>query len=204
MFTTFLAGDPLEVELFNTTKWTLKVPMGNSTKTNMIAVPASTQPNGLKEHIILRQFEFSPEKLRAVTLMSRPASGGPEHVLLVKGSPEMIFKMSKSETIPSNIENELTTLAKQGFRVLALAYRVCSEPLETLMAASQTDLETGADGILFLGLVYFSNKLKNDTYPATITALQSADIHVNMITGMLQLMCCLCFMCLCCDLLCSC
>jgi magnesium-transporting ATPase (P-type) len=73
-------------------------------------------------------------------------------------------------------------LAKQGFRVLALAYRVCSEPVSTLMAASQTDLESSAP-ITFLGLVYFSNKLKPDTFPATIQGLQSANIHVNMITG---------------------
>jgi magnesium-transporting ATPase (P-type) len=73
-------------------------------------------------------------------------------------------------------------LAKQGFRVLALAYRVCSEPVSALMAASQSDLETSAP-ITFLGLVYFSNKLKPDTFPATIQGLQNANIHVNMITG---------------------
>jgi magnesium-transporting ATPase (P-type) len=33
------------------------------------------------------------------------------------------------------------------------------------------------------GLIYFSNKLKADTYPRTIQSLRDADIHVNMITG---------------------
>jgi magnesium-transporting ATPase (P-type) len=50
------------------------------------------------------------------------------------------------------------------------------------MAASQTDLESSAP-ITFLGLVYFSNKLKPDTFPMTINSLKAANIHVNMITG---------------------
>eukprot|EP01034_Spumella_vulgaris_P033715 gene33715-41597_t len=176
-----VVGDPLEVELFNTAGWALKQPHDGQ---HMMASPPPTQLNAGLDHVILRQFEFSPEKLRAVTLLARPSSSaaGVDHILLVKGSPEMVMSLSAPNTIPAHIGNELTVLAKQGFRVLALAYRVCNEPIAALMNASQTDLETSAP-IVFLGLVFFSNALKPDTYPATIQGLKTADIHVNMITG---------------------
>jgi magnesium-transporting ATPase (P-type) len=45
---------------------------------------------------------------------------------------------------------------------------------------TQTQLE---EDCIFLGIVYFSNKLKSDTYPRTIQTLKNADIAVSMITG---------------------
>lgn len=170
-----VVGDPLEVELFNTSKWSIKL---SSDAKNIEIAPPSGHPNAGKNHVILRQFEFTPEKLRAAAVVSRPTG---DNIFLMKGSPEMVSKLCVQSSVPSSLDQDLATLAKKGFRVLALGYKLCTESTEKLATATQSDLEAG--GVLFLGLVYFSNKLKPDTFPATIQGLRQAKIHVNMITG---------------------
>eukprot|EP01034_Spumella_vulgaris_P033697 gene33697-41572_t len=92
----YVVGDPLEVELCETAGWDLHI--DEATK-RMVATPPHPQLNAGKEHFVLRQFEFTPEKLRAVTLLSRPSSfpGAAatvrEYVVLLKGSPEKIISM---------------------------------------------------------------------------------------------------------------
>jgi cation-transporting P-type ATPase 13A2 len=168
-------GDPLEVELYRASGWSLTLAPGSK---HVEVIPPPSHPNGGKPHQICRHFEFSPEKLRAGTILHRPSG---EFIFLVKGSPEMIIQLSKPGSIPPEVEQDIILLTKKGFRVLALGYRVCSESEEWLTkTANQDDLEKD---IIFLGLVYFTNKLKDDTYPRTIQALRDADIMVTMITG---------------------
>eukprot|EP01034_Spumella_vulgaris_P043630 gene43630-54201_t len=182
-----VVGDPLEVELCETAGWSLEI--SEDTKM-MVAIPPHPQLNAGKEHFVLRQFEFTPEKLRAVTLLSRPSSfpGAAatvrEYVVLLKGSPEKIISMSNPDTVPGNISSDLNNLAKKGFRVIALAFRTCGprESQESIMSKTQEELEQTAP-ITFLGLVCCSNSLKPDTYPETMQNLNDANIHVNMITG---------------------
>lgn len=169
-----IVGDPLEVELFKVSGWALG---STADHRHTTATPPDSQPHSGNPHVIHKQFEFTPVKLRAGTLMERPNG---EKMLLVKGSPEMLTKLVDKDSLPATLDQELATLTKQGFRVLAMAYRPCSEPLETLMAMSQENLEKG---LRFLGLLYFSNKLKKDTFPATIQNLLDAKVAVNMITG---------------------
>jgi len=162
-------GDPLEVELMRASGWSYslegKDPFG---------IPPSDQPDGGKKHAILKQFEFSPEKLRAGTLLNNPDGS---RIFLMKGSPEMVTSFCTPSTVPSNWGQDLMALTKQGFRVLAIAWRTVN-PDET--DTSQEKLE---QNMIFLGLVYFSNNLKKDTWPDTINALKDAKIHVAMITG---------------------
>jgi cation-transporting P-type ATPase 13A2 len=170
-------GDPLEVELLRASEWKLSLPSSSSAGNgngNAVATP----PQG-KPHEICRHFEFSPEKLRAGTVLHRPSG---EYVFLVKGSPEMIINLAHPATLPANLEPDIQLLTKKGFRVLALAYRSFDESQgEYLMKrANQDELEKE---LVFLGLVYFTNKLKDDTYPRTIQALKDAAIMVTMITG---------------------
>ena len=44
----------------------------------------------------------------------------------VKGAPEMIRSLSDDKTVPDSFQDELTSLTRQGYRVLALAWK----PLE--------------------------------------------------------------------------
>lgn len=162
-------GDPLEVELMRASGWTYYLE-GQAPS----AVPPVGQPDAGKKHEILKQFEFSPEKLRAGTLLKNPDG---KRIFLVKGSPEMVTSLCQSNTVPSNWNQDLMVLTKKGFRVLAIAFRVVKDDeTDTNQSALEKDL-------IFMGLVYFSNNLKKDTWPSTINALKAANIHVAMITG---------------------
>jgi cation-transporting ATPase 13A2 len=113
---------------------------------------------------------------------SNSINSNPGAIYLLKGSPEIIVQMCDPSTVPANIQENMTALAKKGFRVLAMAYRdLKKKPESWLHNASQSDLESCS--VMFLGLVYFQNKLKPDTWPMTISSLQDANIKVNMITG---------------------
>jgi magnesium-transporting ATPase (P-type) len=74
----------------------------------------------------------------------------------------------------------LLSLGKQGYRVIALAFKELSTPAETAKHLKQDDVE--ADGMTFLGLCVFSSSLKIDAID-TVATLQRANIHVCMITG---------------------
>jgi cation-transporting P-type ATPase 13A2 len=169
-------GDPLEVELLRASEWKLSLAPGGN---HADVTPPQGSPNGGKAHQICRHFEFSPEKLRAGTVLHRPSG---EYAFLVKGSPEMIINLANPATLPSNIEPDIQLLTKKGFRVLALGYRTFAETEGEYLTkkANQDELERD---VTFLGLVYFTNKLKDDTYPRTIQALKDANIMVTMITG---------------------
>ena len=41
----------------------------------------------------------------------------------VKGSPEMISTLCKSQTLPIDFEEVLSKYTKEGFRVIALSYK---------------------------------------------------------------------------------
>jgi cation-transporting ATPase 13A2 len=166
-------GDQLEMELFKVSGWTASV----EAQSSLLQVQGGS--SGV--HTIARTFEYSPEKLRAGVVLRLPQSA--ESMYLLKGSPEIIISMCSQASVPTKIEESLTALAKQGFRVLAMAYRIISaDSAEWSLTASQSELEEQSE-LRFLGLIYFQNKLKIDTWPRTINSLQQANIKVNMITG---------------------
>jgi magnesium-transporting ATPase (P-type) len=177
-------GDPLEVELFRASGYVMasanKVSPGEANKAHTIS---KQQPiNGeAKELAVLRQFEFSADKLRAGSLVRRQDSGSSKPlVYYVKGSPEAIMSLALPSTLPAGINKDLEGLSRRGLRIIAMAYVEFDESdLDRVMTASQLDLESH---VAFLGLVFLSNALKEDTV-RTIAGLQRADIAANMITG---------------------
>jgi magnesium-transporting ATPase (P-type) len=169
-----LVGDQLEVELLRASGWSIISPMDSK----YLLATAPNQGSVGKPHTILRHFEFSPDKLRAGTVLVN-ADG--KSIFLLKGSPETIIGLCAPGSVPPNIQNEIAHLTHKGYRVIGIAFREVFPTDDYAAAAPQSELES-AD-LKFLGLIYFSNKLKPDTWPATITSLQNADIQVNMITG---------------------
>jgi cation-transporting ATPase 13A2 len=167
-------GDQLEMELLRESAWALNV----EPESKLLQVKA---PGSLEAWTMARNFEYSPERLRAGVVVVKDTADQQAKYLL-KGSPEVIVAMCNPATVPANIQENMVALAERGYRVLALAYReLTSQPKEWINTAAQTDLE--ANELTFLGLVYFQNKLKSDTYPKTVASLQEAKIRVNMITG---------------------
>jgi magnesium-transporting ATPase (P-type) len=64
-------------------------------------------------------------------------------VYLVKGSPEVISSLCQTGSVPSDNEVVLAKLARQGQRVIAMAYRLLSPSisLSTLLESTQEKLE---------------------------------------------------------------
>lgn len=172
-------GDQLEVELLRASGWTIR---SSESSKHLIAIPPEETGSafGGKEFSIIKHFEFSPDKLRSGTLLQLPNNG--PLTFLMKGSPEKIVALCSKRTVPDNIDADIIGFTKQGFRVLAMAYSACTDmPKDWYLTASQDDIEQ--KGLTFVGLVYFSNRLKPDTFPKTIQSLKEANIHVAMITG---------------------
>jgi predicted P-type ATPase len=166
-------GDPLEVELLRASGWTLSHDMDSP---DLVAL--SGPPSAVTRHFILRHFEFTADKMRAGTLMKRPTG---ELLYLLKGSPEVILQLCERSSIPTDVIGLLDKSAKDGLRVIAMAYAAFGKDVDerALLRMSQEELETNIE---FLGLLSMSNALKEET-KATIATLIDADIHSNMITG---------------------
>jgi predicted P-type ATPase len=167
-------GDPLEVELYQASQWSLHNSTANS---EQFYVLPSDPLHAKRKYDIYKHFEFTPERLRAASIVSDSSTG--KYFYLLKGSPEVIMKMCLPSTLPKNINEKLSFLSCKGYRVIALASKEC---LESEIHLSQTDIETNNSPLLFYGLVYLSSTLKKET-KKTIRNLKQANIHVNMITG---------------------
>jgi len=165
-------GDPLEVEQLNACKWNITM------QNNKMAVYPPSKKDENSKYIVHKHFEFTPERLRAGSVLIRPNKS---IVYLLNGSPEMIISLSDRSTIPSNVSEMLIKLAKRGLRVIAMAYREIDLPFATIERYTQDQIESMGK-ITFYGLLFFSSKLKTATV-STIQSLHSADISVKMITG---------------------
>lgn len=160
-------GDPLEVELFRASGYVM-VTTGSS---------AMIVQRGNSRLTIMRQFEFTADKLRAGSLILRTDGS---MMYYVKGSPEAIIALSKKETVPESIGTELLSLSRRGLRIIAMGcVAFPADDHDRVMVASQAELEAS---VTFIGLAFLSNALKEDTI-RTIETLRSASIPANMITG---------------------
>jgi magnesium-transporting ATPase (P-type) len=200
-----VAGDLLEVELFLATKWTLSLQ-----GTNYVCSPPPVQlcstergRYGGMQRTILRHFPFSPSLMRSASLTLRGELSDIQHlqvnssaqrqahllqqpstptlIYYVKGSVEMVASICSQHSVPLSLTHTLTALAKQGLRVLGMAYRHCTEPLEQLKSWKQSEFEDKGD-LIFLGLCVLSSALK-PTSTGVVTSLRDAGITVQMITG---------------------
>eukprot|EP01031_Cornospumella_fuschlensis_P030484 gene30484-36845_t len=182
-----IQGDPLEAELLRACRWSL------STHRNTIV---ATPPAGSRwsQCEVLKHFEFTPDKLRAASIVScKEGSGsGAELYYVLKGSPEMVLSLCHPSSLPPDLSNHLDTLAKKGYRVIAIAHAVLGDGSGLDAATLTQEAIEGVGGVsgvgsgtchlLFTGLLYLSNILKEDTVH-TIRSLHACNIHVNMITG---------------------
>lgn len=129
-----LQGDPLDLNLFNSTGWRFE--------------DGFVEREAIQLRI-LRRFEFVPELQRQSVIVD-------DYQIYCKGSPEQI-KLICSR-IPDNYSAILKAYTSQGFRVLACAYKdIKNFDVEAGMREEiETDLE-------FLGFVIFENRLKHET-----------------------------------------
>ncbi|KAF7967606.1 hypothetical protein HWV62_33697 [Athelia sp. TMB] len=198
-------GDPLDVKMFEFTKWTLEE--GHVAGTGIIKgktgadrpaalvqtvvrPPGSAQfkledalKGGAKhahflELGVIRTFEFVSALRRMSVVVKKLKSTSME--VYVKGAPEVMIDICEKDSFPQDYDDLLSYYTKRGYRVIAIA----GKSIEGLswLKAQKMKREQAESGLRFLGLIIFENKLKPGTAPA-IQALRAAHLACRMITG---------------------
>jgi Ca2+-transporting ATPase len=99
---------------------------------------------------------------------------GGKILVLTKGAPEAIFE--RCLEVPPQAHQVNEELAKQGYRILALAYR------ELPVLPSKVNADEVEQGLSFLGLVALNDPPRPEV-PEALKVCQRAGINVAMVTG---------------------
>ncbi|XP_071944606.1 polyamine-transporting ATPase 13A3-like [Antedon mediterranea] len=182
-----ISGDPLDLKMFEATKWLLQE-QGKDKVDNMM--PTIVKPTTADTYInsdsqtpyeigIVRQFPFS-SSLQRMSVITRTL-GAPNMDVYMKGAPEMVVSMCNKTTVPSKFHEELHAYTEKGLRVIGLAWRPLDLKLSWHHAHKISRSEVEND-LQFLGLLILQNMLKPETTPI-IHLLREADIRTVMVTG---------------------
>jgi len=166
-----LLGHPVDVRMFESTKWDMKDP---TTDTSKHTLQVMSNPGNSRQIEILRRFEFEPA-LQRMSVIIKNSDG--KIYLCSKGSPEAIRSLSVS--VPGTFDKVLREKAAEGIYVLGCGFRELAIKMEVVNELKRTEVE---NNLTFAGLLSFENKLKSDSVD-TINQLLGADISVIMITG---------------------
>ena len=201
-----LIGDPIDVEMFESTGWDL---IEDCEDTNNYDPKIATyvrpkeekslteklegfpgfviDPNNeeIKKKIhdhyelgIIRRFDFSSKFQRMSSLVKNLAQ--PNFTCYCKGSPEKIKELCQPKTIPADFIQQLNYYTSRGYRVLAMGSKIINIDFDHALEVSRSYCEKN---LIFLGLLIVQNKLKLATNPTLRTLSNDAQIRVRMATG---------------------
>ncbi|VDP92531.1 unnamed protein product [Echinostoma caproni] len=189
-----LSGDPLDLKMFQSTKWEFIEETEDHCKFEM-AVPAIVRPCGERsmekisgdakydsenlpyEVGILRQFPFT-SSLQRMSVIARVLDSS-HFSVYTKGAPETIESLCRRDTIPSDFHSLLLDYTREGYRVLALAWRPLKISYTRVLKIQRERVE---QDLLFLGLLVMENRLKPES-AEVIQVLRNANIRPVMVTG---------------------
>ena len=201
-----LAGDPLDIKMFEFTRWDLIEPSPDKTGNYDSFAPTIVRPrrvqnkSGQHHHYsrnhhhcsdaerlanayeigIIKQYPFSSSLQRmSVIVKTLDAAAPQQFVLYAKGSPEKIAEMSRTESLPRDFQQVLTAFTREGYRVIGVAWRPIDLSLVKIQRMEREKLERDLE---FLGLIVLENRLKPETC-AVISGLKAANIRTIMCTG---------------------
>jgi predicted P-type ATPase len=167
-----LSGDPLDLKLFEFTKWLFN----DNNDQGLISV--SSNENNSHQMSIIKQFPFS-SNLQRMSIIAK-CSLRSTYDFYSKGSPEMIASQCKSESLPRNFKQILNNYSLKGYRIIGLAYKeLHDDNYLKLNEIKRDDLENEMN---FLGLIIMENRLKKET-THVINRLNMANIRSIMCTG---------------------
>ncbi|EIW82801.1 Ca-transporting ATPase [Coniophora puteana RWD-64-598 SS2] len=198
-------GDPLDVKMFEFTRWTLEEGLVAGTGVirarggaerpaalvqTVVRPPGSARfrledalkAGGRHAHFlelgVIRTFEFVSGLRRMSVVVKRLRSSAME--VYVKGAPEVMSEICDRASFPADYEDLLSYYTRRGYRVIAMA----GKSIEGLswLKAQKMKREQAESDLQFLGLIIFENKLKPGTAPA-IQTLRAAHLACRMITG---------------------
>nr|XP_023650602.1 probable cation-transporting ATPase 13A3 isoform X2 [Paramormyrops kingsleyae] len=195
-----LAGDPLDIKMFEATGWDLEEPSPDETSNHDLIMPTVVRPAkpppgrsppcqeidqdirelmGRYEVGVLAQFPFS-STLQRMSVVTR-VLGERRLQAYLKGAPETVVSLCQPDTVPPDFWEVLDSYTRQGLRVIALAHRQL-EPKFTWHRLHITNREAIECEMKFLGLLMLQNKLKPQTVPV-LAELHQAHIRTIMVTG---------------------
>lgn len=187
-----LIGDPLDVRMFQATKWKLNEEVIERKSENEeiplvrmapeIFSLTSKAPQGkTKDYLgILRRFEFESGLQRMSIVVRNYLDEQTPYHYFVKGSPEKIKELSIKASIPSDYDSVLDDYTQRGYRVIALAHKAASGiNYQQIQTMNRDEVEKNLN---FLGFLIMQNKLKAATIKS-IFELNEADIRTIMATG---------------------
>ncbi|KAL4220880.1 hypothetical protein ACF0H5_019146 [Mactra antiquata] len=187
-----ISGDPMDVIMFNSTKWNLEEPGSDTSRFDTI-MPTVVRPTtkdtfmpeedlGEASHFevgVVRQFTFS-SSLKRMSVITRTL-GRSNMDIYCKGAVETISALCRPETVPEDVDSVLHQYSIQGYRVIGLAWRPL-DPKVTWHQAQRLSRDKVECDMTFIGLIVMQNKLKKETKPV-IKTLLGANIRCVMITG---------------------
>ena len=201
-----IIGDPIDVEMFESTGWELieeceDIDNYNSNITTYVRpkeeislteklknLPGyNKDPNNeeikekMKDHYelgIIRRFDFS-SKLQRMSSISKNLIDS-NFICYCKGSPEKIKELCQPKTIPADFVQQLNYYTSRGYRVLAMGSKIINMDYNNALQVSRSYCEKD---LIFLGLLIVQNKLKLATNPTLKILSHDAQIRVRMATG---------------------
>jgi cation-transporting ATPase 13A3/4/5 len=151
-----LIGNPVDVEMFQTTHWTLSQDKkGCLERILPSATGGLAAPAALKGEIrLVRRFEFV-HALSSMSVIVQDAAN--RYHVFVKGSYEVIQKKSLASSHPNNYEQITLAAAKAGCYTLGFAWRditdlVLQHGESTIHSLQRHEVEKG---VQVLGLIMF-------------------------------------------------
>ena len=136
----------------------------------------------LEEYPEEREIAFDPEVKMMATVHEQAPQGGGNYLVTVKGAPEAVLGVSETHLTPQGKEpleeddlkrweKRFTSLAAEGYRVLALAQREGQDPSANPY-----------QNLTFLGVVGLIDPAREDV-EESIQSCQDAGVRVVMVTG---------------------
>ena len=174
-------GDPLESAALNAMRWSL----AKGTE-NVVPSPATEKKEeGKKIHAsnatvseldVLARHHFS-SKLQRMSCVVRDVTNR-RTFSVAKGSPEAIGNLLAQK--PNGYDATAKTLAKKGYRVIALAYKLLGDSNQVEQAKdARAQCE---ENLIFAGYIAFTCRVRRDT-KAVLQKLKQGGMQVAMVTG---------------------
>lgn len=186
MFKNYPIGDPMEVQLFEESEFTMTENLVTDELTGITTLEtfispsldflnSCDYPNDFMFHI-LRRIDFSSDRKRMSVIMEN--NKDENTTILTKGAPEILKALCDPTSLPFNFDEVLEEYTEQGLRVIAVAFKRIASVSDAL-SLSPVQLENNLE---FIGFLLFQNPLKENT-ASTIATLKSCKISCKMITG---------------------
>ena len=175
-----LTGDPLDIKMFESTKWHFMDEHLTPVSSKFEQITPIVQSNQNSNQIaIVKQYTFSSSLLR-MSVLTKSLDQTSMHVYS-KGAPEKIADLCDKQTLPHNYFDMLKIYTANGYRVIALAGKQMNQSITWVNSLKLTRDVIESD-LEFYGLLIMQNKIKPETTPV-INELNNASINAVMVTG---------------------